>query len=147
VADIKSTCHSSHGQNRFLTCWQYTLVQSNDRSLRPSLIVNGIGCSFSAPITADISGAGCFTVFLTFYDRAVLVNGYIACRGNRSREMMGYPFNYDYYVSRISHKRENRYRTDNPSSSQWHPHVVVIVSTAIKASSDVPAAVQDLRSI
>lgn len=71
VADIKSTCHPSY-QNRFLTYWQLRVsARPNDRSLHPSLIVNGIECSFSTPVIADISGAGCFTVFLTFYGRAI----------------------------------------------------------------------------
>lgn len=73
-----------------------------------------------------------------------VVNDDVACRRNRSRETIS--LNYDYYVRRINHKCENRYRTDNLSSSRWYPHVVVVVSAAIKASSDVcTCAVQQCK--
>lgn len=71
VADIKSLCHLLHG----IVFWHAGNAlwsrSKRDRSLRLSLIVD-IGCSCNASVITDISGAECFTVFISFYGRAVL---------------------------------------------------------------------------
>lgn len=125
----------------------------NDRSLRPSLIVNGIECSFSAPVIADISGARCFTVFLAFYDRAVSpwtttlrVMKIIAVKRYDISLITTITLFVKQLIRQISHKRENRYAVPIIHHASGI-HTLLSLVQRLKRRQMLLCMVQDLRSI